>query len=107
MVKQEHDDMVADLESSLAWSCTEYVAQKMERERRGVEEIAERRHDRDVGGVIMLSDSDEEVTSSSMSFRSGDPGQGCSQDASKDGSPSDDDDDDGGVTTPSCTTSST
>ena len=86
MLKLEYEDMAADLESGLAWSCADYVAQEMKRQRRALEEIIERRRSRDQGGVIVLSDCDED----------GGPGQGCSKDARKDGPPSDGRDDGGG-----------
>ncbi|KAE8769134.1 putative WRKY transcription factor 35 [Hordeum vulgare] len=78
----------------------------MERHRRPLEEIAERCHGPDEGCVIVLSDNDEEVAVSSEPVRNGDPGQGCSKDASKDEAPSDGNDDDGATTTPPSATSS-
>ncbi|KAE8793996.1 Cysteine-rich receptor-like protein kinase 10 [Hordeum vulgare] len=61
MVKQEHEAMVVDLDVGLKWSRDDYVRQEIERQRRAVEENAERRHDRDEGVIIVLSDSDEEA----------------------------------------------
>ncbi|KAE8809573.1 hypothetical protein D1007_13866 [Hordeum vulgare] len=64
-------DMAADVK----WSCDEYM-----RERRALKEIVERRRGYDEGGIIIPSDSDEEVTSPTKPLRSGDLGQGCSKD---------------------------
>ncbi|KAE8819622.1 putative WRKY transcription factor 35 [Hordeum vulgare] len=68
--------------------------EKMELQRRTLEEIAERRRDRDEGGVIVLPNSDEEVAAPIKPIHSDDSRQGSSKDGSKDGPPSDDD---GGV----------
>lgn len=62
MVKQEHEDMSADLKSSLAWLCVDYMAREMERQRPALEEIAGRHRGRDLGRVVVLDDSDEVVT---------------------------------------------
>lgn len=95
-VEQEHEAMVADLESGLLWLCQDYVREEMERQHRALEEIVARRCGRDEGVVVMLSDNDNEVAAPSQPVRSGDPGQGCSKDAPKDGPPSVNDDDDSG-----------
>ena len=64
----------------------------MERQHRALKEIAVRCRDRDEVGIIALSNSDEEVIAPSQPARNGDPGEGCSQAATKDGPPSDGDD---------------
>ncbi|KAE8778335.1 Homeobox-leucine zipper protein HOX14 [Hordeum vulgare] len=96
VVKQEHEDMTTDLESVLARSRANYVKQGMERQRRSLEKIAERRCGCDEGGVIVLSDSDEEVTAPSKRVHNGDPRRGCCKDTPKDGQLSNCDDDGGG-----------
>ncbi|KAE8802393.1 Cysteine-rich receptor-like protein kinase 10 [Hordeum vulgare] len=90
VVKKKHVEMVADLDTGLKWSCDDYVREEMECQCRALEEIAERRRGRDEGGVIVLSDSDEEATAPTKPIRSGDPGQGCSKDDGVEDKPSDD-----------------
>lgn len=68
----------------------------MERQRRALEEIAERHRSCDEGSVIVLFDNDEEVAAPSKPVPTGDRGHGCNKDAPKDGPPSDSDGDDGG-----------
>ncbi|KAE8804095.1 hypothetical protein D1007_20058 [Hordeum vulgare] len=63
----------------------------MERQRHALEEITEWRRGHEKGSVIVLSDNDEEATTSTPPVRSGDPGQGYSKD---DGDPPSDGDDD-------------
>ncbi|KAE8790659.1 G-type lectin S-receptor-like serine/threonine-protein kinase [Hordeum vulgare] len=58
--------------------------------------MAERRRGCNEGDVIVLSHNDEEVVAPDKPIRNGDPGQGCSNDAPKDGPLSNCDDDDGG-----------
>ena len=53
IVKQEHVDMAADLETGLKWAWDDYVREEMERQRRTLEEIAARRRDREDGGIIV------------------------------------------------------
>ncbi|KAE8790619.1 hypothetical protein D1007_35038 [Hordeum vulgare] len=96
VVKKENEDMAADLESGLAWSCADYVKKEMKRRLPGLEEMAERRRGCNEGDVIVLSHNDEEVVASSKPIRNGDPRQGCNKDAPKDGPLSNCDDDDGG-----------
>ncbi|KAE8814043.1 Cysteine-rich receptor-like protein kinase 10 [Hordeum vulgare] len=61
VVKQEHAEMAADLDSGLKWSRDDYVREEMERERRALEEIVPRCRGSEEGGVIVLPDSDEET----------------------------------------------
>jgi hypothetical protein len=87
--------MAADLESGLLWSRQNYMREEMERQRHTLDEIAARRRGRDEGGIVVLSDSDDEVAAPSQPVRSGDPAQGCSKDgAPKGGPPSGGGDDD-------------
>ncbi|KAE8813797.1 putative WRKY transcription factor 35 [Hordeum vulgare] len=92
VVKQDQEAMVADLDAGLKWLRDDHVREEMERHHRALEEIAEQRHNRDEGGVIVLSDSDEETPVPTKPVRNGDPRQGCSKDGG--GPPSDDDDND-------------
>ncbi|KAE8778446.1 hypothetical protein D1007_48662 [Hordeum vulgare] len=84
--------MVADLDASLKWPHDNYVQGEMELERRTLEEIVERRHDHEEGGVIFISDSDKEDTASTLPIHSGNPGQGCSKDGGDSPSKRDDND---------------
>ncbi|KAE8803591.1 hypothetical protein D1007_20542 [Hordeum vulgare] len=94
IVKQEHVEMAADLDTGLKWSHDDYVWEEMERQRHILEEIAVRRRDHEEGDIIDLDDSDEETPMQTATICSGNLGQGCSKDDAWD---SDDDDvDDGG-----------
>ncbi|KAE8778480.1 wrky transcription factor 35 [Hordeum vulgare] len=97
-VKQEHVEMAADLDISLKWSCDDYTREKMERQRRAVEEIAAQCRGHKKGGIIILDDSNEEMPEQTARIDSCDPGQGCSKDGAEDGGEKDTDgdgDDDG------------
>ena len=98
VVKQEHEAMAAELDDALAWSKQDYVQGEMERQHRALQEIADRRRGREVGGIVVLDDSDEEVVAPSMLFRPGDPGQGSSSSAAPKDPPTNDDDDSGDYT---------
>ncbi|KAE8771902.1 putative WRKY transcription factor 35 [Hordeum vulgare] len=67
--------MAVDLDADLKWSRDDYVGEKTEHQRHALEEIAERHRGREDGGVIVLSDSDEEAVAPTPCIRSGDPGQ--------------------------------
>ncbi|KAE8815187.1 hypothetical protein D1007_07511 [Hordeum vulgare] len=74
MVKQEHEAMAADLDSTLKWSRDNYVREEMECQRRALKDIAEQRRGRNEVVVVVLSDSDEEATASTKPIRSSDRG---------------------------------
>ncbi|KAE8814699.1 Cysteine-rich receptor-like protein kinase 10 [Hordeum vulgare] len=60
-VKQEHPAMAAADETALKWVRDNYVREEMERQRRPLDEIAARCHDREEGGVMILDDTYEEA----------------------------------------------
>ncbi|KAE8786446.1 Cysteine-rich receptor-like protein kinase 10 [Hordeum vulgare] len=84
IVKQEHAEMAADLDTDLKWSRDDYVREEMERQRQAPDEIVVRRHGCEEGGVLVLDDIDEETPTQTTPVRSGDPGQGCSKDDDND-----------------------
>ncbi|KAE8812021.1 Homeobox protein KNOX3 [Hordeum vulgare] len=60
-VMQEHLPMAADDEIVLKWARDDYVREKMERQRRTLEEIAARRPGHEESDVVILDDSNEEA----------------------------------------------
>ncbi|KAE8804647.1 putative WRKY transcription factor 35 [Hordeum vulgare] len=69
------------------------MREEMEHQRRALEEIAERRHGHDEGGVMDLSDSDEEAAALTNPVHSGDLWHACSKDNDMEDEPSSDDED--------------
>ncbi|KAE8768752.1 putative WRKY transcription factor 35 [Hordeum vulgare] len=94
VVKQEHVEMAADLDTDLKCSRNDYFREEMERHRRALEEIAVRCRGREEGGVIVLDDGDLETLTQTTLVCNDDPGQGCSKDDAHDGDGGADDDDD-------------
>ncbi|KAE8805904.1 Cysteine-rich receptor-like protein kinase 10 [Hordeum vulgare] len=75
--------MVADEEIVLKWVWDDYVREKMERQRRALEEITAQRGGREEDGGVILDDNDEEAPGPSNPVCHGDPGQGCSKDGGR------------------------
>ncbi|KAE8794950.1 hypothetical protein D1007_30143 [Hordeum vulgare] len=80
VVEQEHAEMVANLDTDLKWPRDDYVRNEMKRQRRALEEIAARCRGRKKCGVLILSDSDEEMSAQTAPILSDDLGQGWSKD---------------------------
>ncbi|KAE8800666.1 Homeobox protein KNOX3 [Hordeum vulgare] len=59
-IKPEHAAMPADFDTGLQWACDDYVREEMERKRRTLEEIVERRP-LEEADVIILSDDEKET----------------------------------------------
>ena len=73
-VKREHNDEAAfDDEAAMKWAREDWARTEMERQRRGLEEIAARCRGRDEGGVVVLDDSDNEVLPPAKPVHHGDP----------------------------------